>query len=506
MIFSSISFFLFTFILIFLIKYTPIKYRIHTLLFSSVYFYAFWNPPYIILIGSSIIINYYLYRIRENLPRNIRIWLPVSLNLIPLIFYKYLNFILFKLTHLGPDLFDLKNQFDPFIPLAISFFTFQQIAFHMDNIDKKGSTISFRDYSFFVLYFPQLIAGPIVHHSEILPALKNKKIQINYENLKIGITLFTIGIIKKTVIADTLDPIVANVFETTHKGLDPSTIGAWIGALGYSAQLYFDFSGYADMAIGVSYIFNIKLPINFYSPYRSLSLIEFWKRWHITLSRFLRDYIYIPLGGNKKGKIRKIINIFTTMFIGGIWHGAGYTFIVWGTLHALGISINHVFRDNITKKLKPNKLINSFFFILTNIYIIIAWVYFRAENVKTANILLRKIFLIDPITFPLRFISIFGEKSKLLAQNFGHTNNPAYTNLNDLLIVVASFLLLYILPDTIEIIGERHPGLGKDLFLKNKHYIFNSLSDRAIGFLCGFLLTTCLMLTLRGSPFIYFQF
>jgi alginate O-acetyltransferase complex protein AlgI len=234
----------------------------------------------------------------------------------------------------------------------------------------------FISYSLFVLFFPHLIAGPIVYHKEIIPQFSDRKtFQVNYQNICTGIMLFFIGLFKKVIIADYFSPHVSAVFDLAAR---PTFFEAWAGALSYTMQIYFDFSGYTDMALGLACLLNIKMPYNFDSPYKSNSIIDFWRRWHMTLSRFLKDYLYIPLGGNRFGEKRKYLNLMITMLLGGLWHGAGWTFVIWGGLHGLYLCVNHKFRSI---KIKVHWFMGR---IITFTAIVVAWVFFRAKDLENA--------------------------------------------------------------------------------------------------------------------------
>jgi D-alanyl-lipoteichoic acid acyltransferase DltB (MBOAT superfamily) len=270
------------------------------------------------------------------------------------------------------------------LPLAISFFTFQQIAYLVDAYRAEVKETNLLNYSLFVTFFPQLIAGPIVHHSEMMPQFLSKRNLIkNYQNISLGLFIFSIGLFKKVAIADSFA-----IWAT--KGFDGAKhlnfIEAWITSLSYTFQLYFDFSGYTDMAIGIALLFNIKLPMNFYSPYKSLDIQDFWRRWHITLSRFLKDYVYIPLGGNRSGSVRTYSNLLTTFILGGIWHGAGWTFVFWGLLHGLAL-VSHRIWKSLGFKLP--KLLAWF---ITFNFINITWVFFRATDFESAFKVLKGMF------------------------------------------------------------------------------------------------------------------
>ena len=276
---------------------------------------------------------------RNNVTKKILLILGISVNIALIGYFKYADFFIENFNYLldtGVGLLHLA------LPLAISFFTFQQIAYLVDSYRGETKEYDFLNYANFVTFFPQLIAGPIVHHSEMMPqfATASNKVK-RYSNIATGLFIFSIGLFKKVIIADTFA-----IWATT--GFDHAQVlnmaEAWVTSLSYTFQLYFDFSGYTDMAIGAALLFNIKLPINFNSPYKATSIQDFWRRWHITLSRFLREYIYIPLGGNRKGEFRTCCSLMATFLIGGIWHGAGWTFLFWGFLHGIAIVIHRTWR------------------------------------------------------------------------------------------------------------------------------------------------------------------
>jgi D-alanyl-lipoteichoic acid acyltransferase DltB (MBOAT superfamily) len=278
------------------------------------------------------------------------------------------------------------------LPLAISFFTFQQIAYLVDSYRQETKEYDFLNYALFVTFFPQLIAGPIVHHKEMMPQFAKTRNKVkNYRNIAMGLFIFSIGLFKKVVIADTFA-----VWAT--QGFDVATtlnlFEAWATSLSYTFQLYFDFSGYTDMAIGLALLFNIRLPVNFNSPYKAINIQDFWRRWHMTLSRFMRDYIYIPLGGNKKGSFRTYNNLMATFVIGGLWHGAGWTFVFWGFLHGLALMIQRLWGG------LGIKLWTWFSWFITFNFVNIAWVFFRAKEWGDAIKVLGSMFSLDNIVLP----------------------------------------------------------------------------------------------------------
>jgi alginate O-acetyltransferase complex protein AlgI len=319
---------------------------------SSFYFYAYWNPPFIFLLLFSILFNFSIGKALEgkNRYRKYFLFLGVAVNLLLIVYFKYGNFFMSNIFALSSSQWVDK---DIFLPLGISFFTFQQIAFLVEVYQGKIVAPSLLNFSLFVSFFPQLIAGPIVRYPEIVPYFSRKKtFGVSYRNIALGLFLFSIGLAKKVIIADSLSPWVAQVFDKTGS-LQFWT--AWSGTLAYTFQIYFDFSGYSDMALGLGKLFNISLPINFNSPYKALSITDFWRRWHITLSSFLRDYLYIPLGGNRKGKLNQYKNLLITMTLGGLWHGASWTFVFWGLYHGL-LLLAHKVLSNFFKKYHLGKI------------------------------------------------------------------------------------------------------------------------------------------------------
>ena len=320
-------------------RYVSTNIRNVWLVAISFFFYGFWNPVYIPLLLFSIFFNFYIGKLLSG-ERNhddsffkkgkVILFFGIGVNLFLLGFFKYADFAIKNVNWI----FDANiSPLNIVLPLAISFFTFQQIAYLVDSYKKLTHEYDLLNYTVFVTFFPQLIAGPIVHHKEMFPQFAEKKNGfINYRNVSVGLFIFFIGLVKKVGIADTF-AVWANMGYAYDGVL--TFYDAWATSLAYTFQLYFDFSGYTDMAIGAALLFNISLPKNFNSPYKALDIQDFWRRWHMTLSRFLRDYIYIPLGGNKKGQTRMYIAIFLVFLLGGLWHGAAWTFVVWGVLHGV---------------------------------------------------------------------------------------------------------------------------------------------------------------------------
>lgn len=356
---------------------------------ASLVFYGSWAPKYLLLIGFSIVANFLLGRVIAR-AKGSRAWLTfgVALNLGLLGYFKYSQFVLDNVMHVFGQSAPLLNII---LPIGISFYTFQQISFLVDAHKSGEMTYDFPDYLLFVTFFPQLIAGPIVYHKEMMPQfqeLPNRS--VNWTGIHTGLFLIALGLIKKVLVADQLGAWAnAGYADVGALGF----WGAWKTSLAYTFQLYYDFSGYMDIALGSARLFDIRLPWNFNSPYLSLNIQEFWQRWHITLGRFLRNYVYFPLGGNRRGLNRTCVNLFLTFLIGGIWHGAGWTFVIWGAMHGAGIVIHRLATTAGWRVPRPLAWLITFLFVNA------AWVYFRAPDFTTATGLLARMVRITPETF-----------------------------------------------------------------------------------------------------------
>lgn len=367
------------------------------LVFTSLFFYGWWNIKYIPLILGSMLFNFSIgsalswdikYK-RGILNRKIILIFGVTCNLLLLGYYKYVDFFISNVNSIAKTDFDLLNII---LPLGISFFTFTQIAYLVDAYKNEVREMDFLNYCLFVTFFPHLIAGPILHHSEMMPQFENiRKKVLNYKNLSIGLYLFSVGLFKKVILADSLSAYVHSGFDL---GLNIDLISSWITSLAYTFQLYLDFSGYMDMALGLALMFNINFPMNFNLPYKSLDIQDFWRRWHITLGRFLKNYVYIPLGGNKFGEFNACRNLFLTFLIGGLWHGASWMFIVWGALHGIALVILRIWRK--FKIVIPKALC----WFMTFMFVNVTWVIFRSENWNSAKLILKNMIGLGTIILP----------------------------------------------------------------------------------------------------------
>jgi alginate O-acetyltransferase complex protein AlgI len=412
---------------------------------ASLLFYGYWNPAYVPLLLISVAVNFGVGRLiaasAARGPRRAALIAGLGFDMLLLGYYKYVGFLVeaanaaIGLGLAVPEIY---------LPLGISFFTFTQIAFLVDVYQRKASEYRAVHYLLFVTFFPHLIAGPILHHKEIMPQFaRPRTYHLSASNLAVGLSIFFIGLAKKTALADGLSPIVAHVFDAAQYGATPGLAEAWSGALGYTLQLYFDFSGYSDMAIGLARLVGIRMPLNFLSPYKAADIIDFWRRWHMTLSRFLRDYLYIPLGGNRKGNARRYLNLIITMVLGGLWHGAGWTFAAWGTLHSLYLVTNHAWRAaTLRLGLRSQSTIwtRSLARSVTFLAVVAGWVVFRADTLASAGRVLAGM------------SGIAGTAARLVPLHW----NEAYER------IALGLLIVWLAPNTQQIMGRYAPSLPID--------------------------------------------
>ena len=437
---------------------------------ASLFFYAWWNPIYLALLTASVLFNYTLGLaiVRADAAGRVRhkkrlLVFAIAANLGVLAYYKYANFFL---DNLNTALGTAANLGEIILPLGISFFTFTQIAFLADAYQGKAREYSLTHYALFVTYFPHLIAGPILHHGEMMPQFARPEIyRLNYDDIAAGLTIFVVGLFKKVIMADGVGGYVAPVFDAPQAGITLTFLEAWCGALAYTFQLYFDFSGYSDMAVGLSLIFGVRMPINFHSPYKAVNIIDFWRRWHMTLSRFLRDYLYFPLGGNRKGPARRYVNLMATMLLGGLWHGAGWTFVIWGGLHGVYLIINHAWRalrsrlgHELGVSTAWGRALGCF---VTFLVVVAGWVVFRADSVTTALAILKGMAGLNGFVVPDTWLVKWGVLGQWLAQHgviFGPT--PALTNGGVVNWIWILLLMVWLAPNTQQIMARFNPALG----------------------------------------------
>lgn len=440
------------------------------LMAASLFFYGWWNPAYLGLLLGSIVFNYVfgiwiaaaVARAEGTKARNLAI-IAIAGDLILLGYYKYANFFLDNVNHLAGSHF---HGGEIILPLGISFFTFTQIAFLADTYQGKVREYDFVHYGLFVTYFPHLIAGPVLHHKEMMPQFSRPATyRPEAENLAVGFTIFIIGLFKKVILADGISVYVAPVFSASSAGVGLGFLEAWCGALAFSLQLYFDFSGYSDMAIGISRMFGVRLPLNFHSPYKAVNIIDFWRRWHMTLSRFLRDYLYIPLGGNRLGRSRRYLNLLATMLLGGLWHGAGWTYIAWGALHGAYLVANHGWHA-LRRHLLGQDAVRSTIAgriagrLLTFLAVVVAWVFFRADSVATAVSMLKGMAGLNGLLLPDVWLPKWGALGQWLAARgvrFGDVHDlVGGGEINWIWILLA---IAWLAPNTQQIMAGFRPAL-----------------------------------------------
>ncbi|WP_298409446.1 MBOAT family O-acyltransferase [Janthinobacterium sp.] len=473
---------------------------------ASLFFYAWWDVRYLPLLLASICVNYGAGRLlgaSTGAARKRVLVAALALNLGLLAYYKYANFFIDSVNAVavaaGADAASLPwHGLDIILPIGISFFTFTQIAFLVDCYRGEVREYRFIHYVLFVSYFPHLIAGPVLHHRDMMPQFADPaNAHPRAANFAIGLSIFTIGLAKKVLIADNLSPLAMPVFAA---GATPTLIEAWIGVLAYTFQLYFDFSGYSDMAIGLSRLFGVKLPLNFNSPYKAANIADFWRRWHMTLSRFLRDYLYIPLGGSRHGEAMRYRNLMLTMLLGGLWHGAGWTFVIWGGLHGLYLVLQQAWQ-------RVFGAARSHWWpgVLTFLAVMLAWVFFRAPDVATAWDITGALVGANGVSLPRGLAS----HAAGLAQWGLH---PAFDGIRwielagpGLPVLLGAMLLAFKAPNTQEIFFLYEPAIER-IFQPSGRWAFSWRPTRrwSVGFAALFV--ACIFGMNRVTEFLYFQF
>jgi D-alanyl-lipoteichoic acid acyltransferase DltB (MBOAT superfamily) len=448
------------------------------LLAVSIFFYGWWEIRYLVLLAVSITANFIAGKMVFRSGAR-KWWLAagVTFNLVLLAYFKYAYFLA---ENFGELLGRNWTIGEITLPLAISFFTFQQITWLVDISRSRATVPSYLRYALFVSFFPQLIAGPIVHHGEMMPQFDRRNTRIaTMGHLNIGLTLFTIGLFKKVVLADQFALFATPVFDAAGQGTTLSMLEAWAGTLSYSFQLYFDFSGYSDMAVGLARMVGIVLPLNFFSPYRAANIREFWQRWHITLSRFLRDYLYIPLGGNRASVARVSSNILITMLIGGLWHGAAWTFVAWGGLHGLFLLAHRCFRFLRGESTGHSRMGRMAGVLLTFLAVTLAWVLFRAESFSAAMVVYKGLFGLSGFSVP--------EGTRALAW------------------IVAGGAICLFAPNAYEFMAAQQPALiPPQIKLRQSLVHWRASIAWAVAF--AMLFSWAVLSMNRVSEFLYFQF
>jgi len=453
---------------------------------ASLAFYGWAAPRFVPLLVGSICFNFVMGRsiIRKKgdpAARRILVF-AVAANLLVLAVFKYAKFFLTSVSLASGAALPVPEIV---LPLGISFFTFTQIAFLVDAHRGLAREYSPVHYALFVTYFPHLIAGPIIHHGQVMPQFDRPgTYRIDADNLARGLGIFACGLAKKVLLADSFAPFAEQVFHLASGGKALSFFAAWTGVLAYTLQLYFDFSGYCDMAIGISVLFNITLPVNFNSPYKAANIIDFWRRWHMSLSRFLLDYLYIPLGGNRRGRARRYVNLMLTMLIGGLWHGANWTFVIWGGLHGLYLVVNHGWRSLVGETrlgvFRRSSLYVLAMRMLTFVCVILAWVFFRADSFSAAFRVLHGCF--------------GGDGAQLI---FPDAQLP-FLSVGSVPAIAAGLAIVWFAPNLQEIFAEGD-GSSVSRWARVR-------SSAVAGFVFGCLLCACIATFHKVSPFLYYQF
>jgi D-alanyl-lipoteichoic acid acyltransferase DltB (MBOAT superfamily) len=482
---------------------------IASIVLFSFLFYAFWNPNYLWILGNSIFFNYlvgvYAYRTRK-FPVLI---LGVSANLLLIGYYKYKLFFGGIANDLLGTSFTLGHVI---LPLGISFFTFQQIAWLVDCWQGKAKERDFLSYSLFISFFPQLIAGPIVHHAEIMPQVTRSLVKSNIRSdLTIGLSIFIAGLAKKVLIADRLAPFADYMFASAVDGQPVGMLGAWSGVSAYALQIYFDFSAYSDMAIGLARMFGIDLPLNFNSPYKAHNIQDFWRRWHMTLSRFLRDYLYFPLGGNRHGQLMRWRNLMITMLLGGLWHGANWTFVFWGGLHGLYLV---AFRFWLWTKQRLGVDIEFPTFVgvgITLFFVVLAWVPFRAESFAASLDIYAQMFGIAGATSSdwMSEGVIYGVPETIARGVFAGVGANAFMSgaLVQLGLISLALMIALTLPNTAEIFSRYFSPADGSVAGNAWSALRVRWSPSMIWlvYIAG-IFVICVIFMRRQAPFLYFQF
>lgn len=456
----------------------------------------------------------------SRIPAQWLLGLGIAFNLCVLGYFKYAGFFVQNVDALFSEHFSIPQIV---LPIGISFITFQKIAFLVDVYRGEVRQLSLQNYMFFVTFFPQLIAGPIVHHQELIPQLEVPQSRVLREDFAVGFSIFCIGLFKKVIVADTCALYSDAGYNTLQGGhpLDPAS--AAIAVLAFSFQIYYDFSGYSDMAVGLARMLGFSLPVNFFSPYRSTGFIEFWRRWHITLSRFLRDYLYIPFGGNRKGLMRQSLNLVVVMVLGGLWHGANWTFVAWGMVHGTLLGVNHGW-SKLRISSHPwlvSRLPRMAAVLLTFALVTLAWIPFRAQSFRQAWEMMSSLFAAGAAPGTLHhsyqaFLTAqFGDVHRLLdftnwikpkelwppvlPPDFLSTSRPV-----GLWLTIVTFVTL-LLPNTYQLFARFDPALGLSRFQSTA---FGNL--RWLGWVCAFVFAGIFVLSVlhlnHVTPFLYFQF
>ncbi|GGI29192.1 MBOAT family O-acyltransferase [Bradyrhizobium guangdongense] len=492
-------------------RYGNVEWIFVWLFLCSAAFYGAWEPRYIFLLVSSILFNYFIaIQIARSKSRALLAF-GIVVNLASLAYFKYLNFILQTWSSV------LGSDFQPVaitLPLGISFITFIQIAFLVDVFRDRSDDLGFPKYALFVSYFPHLIAGPIIHHKEVMSQFTDARLAaISANHVVGGIALILCGLFKKVIIADTMASYSTPAFHLAAQLQPISFLDAWGALLAFTFQIYFDFSGYSDIAIGLSRLFGVRLPVNFDSPYKATSIIDFWRRWHITLSRFLRDYLYVPLGGNRHGVLRRYANLMIVMLLGGLWHGASWMFVIWGGLHGAYLIINHAFqflKRQLGDQRVPLVIASRLFSLLVFPAVMLSWVFFRSESWLGAKLMLRAMLGFNGILLPEKYQALLGSLSTQVMSTFHmHTGDlVTFGSSRAVLWMVLVTAFVFLLPNSQQLLAEfdRNSGFAGDLQFRPPLIAFRPTALSAVVAAGVGIAVLAAIYSGVPSEFIYFQF
>ena len=510
---------------------------------ASLFFYGWWNPAYLLLLGTSLVVNFVMGRtlvtVRERSPalKYVLVAAGLIFNLGLLGYYKYGGFAV-TITN---DLFDSNFTWTHIaLPLAISFFTFQQVAYLIDTAAGRVGKVSALDYLLFVTFFPQLIAGPIVHHQEMMPQFQRTTGRIDREDLQVGFAIFTLGLAKKILVADTIAQYVAPIYAAAGHS-EVTFLQAWIAGLGFTLQVYFDFAGYSEMALGAARIFGIRLPVNFNSPLKATNIIDFWSRWHMTLTRFLTGYIFTPISlaamrrvsARKAPKVQGLRKRFRgfgttlagptllTMLLAGVWHGAGYHFVIFGLLHGSYLVVNHAWRNFRHWAFKDSegyeRITAPIGVLLTLTCVSFATLFFGADSMTAARNLAVAFLGLDGISIPEGiYVHLQALHAILSALGVNVDTTPGSLMVAGITVCALGLLLAWFFPNTLDMLRDRDPAIGYKTTLGHSDNVNGfRLLNRAswkwaptkgwgVGF--GVLFALCLMSLQRVNVFLYWQF
>jgi alginate O-acetyltransferase complex protein AlgI len=495
---------------------------IYWLILCSIIFYGWWSLRALAMLIVSVVVNFLIAKaIRfcdsEFVARRLVLAAGIAINVALLALFKYEGFLAININAALATDFPVLHLV---LPLGISFFTFQQIIYLVDSHSGHVGPHTFADYFAFVTFFPHLIAGPLIHQGDVLPQFAARQFnRVDARQFSEAVTIFSIGLAKKVLLADGVAVYANPVFAAAAAGGQPSFVEAWCGAIAYTLQLYFDFSGYSDMAIGLAAMFGVVLPLNFYSPYKALNIIDFWRRWHMTLSRFLRDYLYIPLGGNRRGSARRYLHLMVVMAIGGIWHGAGWTFAAWGGLHGVYLCVNHFWRflrETILPAMRPSVATRAAAWLLTFLAVVVGWVVFRSDNWTAVQSMLSGMIGVNGLILPETYLRSLGPAGSVLLHagvRFEPPESlPLFHGIKEIIVLLCLLVITWTMPNGISWVTGRKPSFEASresqagLISRFAVFVPRWTPSAVWALMIGSVLVVALLLASRPTEFLYFQF